>query len=262
MGVERLRPLLVLVLLAGTARAEPEPRGPRARHRTAHLLVTAGAGLALAVTELGIKPSLAPEQCRWCDPPWFDRRLRNAVLWSHPAKAQAASDITVVVAATGSLTITALDALANDPTWSDRLDTILPMVESVAVAELATQVVKFSVGRARPFARFTNPPPNDDNNLSFWSGHSVLAFSAVSGAATVAHLRHSGTERWIWGIGLPLATATAYLRMGGDKHYFTDVAIGTAVGLASGLAIPRLVLRGGDAVLLPQPNGVAVVGSF
>jgi membrane-associated phospholipid phosphatase len=47
---------------------------------------------------------------------------------------------------------------------------------------------------------------------------------------------------YIWGIGLPLAATTAYLRIAADKHYTTDVIAGSLIGATAGLLIPRLTL--------------------
>jgi membrane-associated phospholipid phosphatase len=120
------------------------------------------------------------------------------------------------------------------------------LVETVAVQAALNQLVKFAVGRERPFVHILpagekrlTPAPSD-NNLSFYSGHSSLAFSLAVGAGTIAHLRGYRSEPVIWAVGLPLAAGAAYLRMAADKHYATDVIVGSIVGAALGVAVPSL----------------------
>ncbi|HWU88399.1 MAG TPA: phosphatase PAP2 family protein, partial [Kofleriaceae bacterium] len=79
----------------------------------------------------------------------------------------------------------------------------------------------------------------------------------------IAHRRGYRTEPVIWCAGLSIAATTAYLRMAADRHYFTDVIAGSAAGALGAVLIPRLTgsLPAGAAVV-PQPNGVALVGRF
>jgi hypothetical protein len=66
------------------------------------------------------------------------------------------------------------------------------LVETVAAQAALNPLAKFGVGRERPFAHilpagekgFTSA--TSDNKLSFYSGHSSLAFSLAVGAGTIA----------------------------------------------------------------------------
>jgi membrane-associated phospholipid phosphatase len=51
------------------------------------------------------------------------------------------------------------------------------------------------------------------------------------------------------------------LRIAADRHYFTDVLTGTAVGVGAGLLIPRWMRHRGVAIV-PTPGGVAIAGAF
>jgi membrane-associated phospholipid phosphatase len=115
------------------------------------------------------------------------------------------------------------------------------------LASVLNQTVKFGVGRERPFVHVLpedqkplTPKPTD-NNLSFYSGHTNLAFALVVSAGTVAELRGYNHRGWIWAVGLPVATSVGLLRMAADKHYLTDVGIGALVGSAFGVAVPLLL---------------------
>ena len=64
-------------------------------------------------------------------------------------------------------------------------------------------------------------------------------------SGTVASLRGYRAAPWIWASGLTLAGVTGYLRIAGDKHYFTDVVTGAVVGSFVGFAVPYWLHRGG-----------------
>ena len=88
----------------------------------------------------------------------------------------------------------------------------------------------------------------------------ALGFSITVAAGMVAHWRNYWTEPYIWGTGIFLSTTTQYLRIAADKHYFSDVLVGGALGIAGGLLIPRLMRE--DVPIVPIKNGVAWVGEF
>lgn len=258
--------VLFSAVASTAAHGEPWHEGPRGHHRVVHLTTAAAAGVAYLTSETLLKSHLAPASCRWCEPPGLDRDVRNNLVWAHPDRAALASNLTGYVAAPlVALGLTALDDRDGDATWGSWLDHSLPIIETVAYSQLFVQAVKFPVGRARPEVAFgtkTSPPTSDDN-LSFFSGHSALTFGLAVSAGMVAHQRHSRYEKAIWIAGLTLATSTAYLRIGADKHYLTDVVTGSAVGIAAGAIIPGLVAPSDSGVIVvPTGNGLAISGAF
>lgn len=80
---------------------------------------------------------------------------------------------------------------------------------------------KYSFGRKRP----------SGNNLSFPSGHSAQAFSTATWIATDLWRTTTGPMRYV-GVVVPYAFASfvGATRIGGKKHYFTDVVTGGAIG--------------------------------
>ena len=99
--------------------------------------------------------------------------------------------------------------------------------------------------------------------MSFWGGHSMLAFSVAAASTQVARLRGRPGWRWLAAVTFAGAAATAWLRVAADRHWLTDVVVGAGVGTAVGLGVPRLVLRpaGGRSTvtLVPAPGGLALV---
>jgi membrane-associated phospholipid phosphatase len=125
-------------------------------------------------------------------------------------------------------------------------------------------VVKLAVGRQRPFVRYGNWEPGSregdpDDNLSFYSGHSALAFSIAAASGTVSTLRGYHSAPWVWAVGMTLASGVGYLRMAGDKHWLTDVLVGAAVGGGVGAAVP-LLLHGREE-RPPQGGGASPAGA-
>ena len=256
--------LLVLCLTARSVAADPPTperwyEGKDGHNRVVHLSVTLALGLTFLGSEI-FKSSLAASTCRWCDPPAIDRSVRNALVWSNTSQANLLSNLDGYVLAP-IVGFGLLIAADHDASWSRLLDDVIPVAETVAISETFTQIVKFTVGRQRPYAHF-NPgikPTNDDNN-SFFSGHSNLGFSITAGAGLICHWRGYWTEPYVWAAGITLSLSTEYLRVAADKHYLTDVLTGGFVGLGAGLLIPRLMRR--DIKIVPVSNGAAVAGTF
>ncbi len=230
------------------------------------------------LSEFAFKQQLAPAACRWCETNTFDNSVRSAF---NPGFTPSASGLRPAATASdvlgfGAAPLVALGLPAllawRDGTFVQTfpVDAVL-ILEAMLVAQGLNQVVKFSVGRGRPYTVGAWPEllaeshSQADNNLSFYSGHTTFAFSLVSAAATIAELRGYRLAWLVWVVGLPVATATAVLRVAADKHWASDVALGAALGVASGMLLPRLLHgRVGPvtARLSPMANGVAVAGQF
>jgi membrane-associated phospholipid phosphatase len=112
------------------------------------------------------------------------------------------------------------------------------------VSQSLNQVVKFSTGRERPFVHALpeadkphTAQPND-NQTSFYSGHTNLTFSLAVAAGTVASMRGYRWAHWVWIVGLTVASLTGYLRIAADRHYLSDVLTGATLGSALGFVLP------------------------
>lgn len=262
--------------------AEPVPH-PLVWSPVADGVATGAFAVTWALSEFAFKRFLAPPACRWCETNAFDDAARRAFVPDPSASskdgigwADAASNVTCFgltpLASVGVLALLGWKAGPADG-WPTRfgVDALL-VFEATFGAMVVNQLVKFSVGRARPFVSsipveqrgLTSHPT--DNDLSFYSGHSTFTFALVAASATVAQLRGYRHAWLIWAAGTPFAAATALLRMAADKHWASDVLIGTLSGLAFGIGVPWLFHRretgAAQLTIAPLPQGLALVGRF
>jgi membrane-associated phospholipid phosphatase len=229
--------------------------------------VVTGATAAAVVTLQLMKNQLAPLECKWCTPGSLDGDVARSVAWSSPKTANTISDVMQFVLPIGAIGYGVLQGYRlGDPTagWSSAL----LITEATSIALLANVIVKYAVGRARPYVWMGQPglygDPRDEN-LSFFSGHTTLAFAVAVSAGTLFLMQGMPGAGWVLGGGLALAAFTGYLRMGAEQHYLTDVLTGAAVGSLVGWAVPYLFHRPrkpGEApqpgALIPSPGGIAI----
>lgn len=258
---------VALVALAAppAARAEPPPLEYDVKRDVA---ITASAAALYLSLEL-LKGSLAPTRCRFCDPNSLDASARNALVWGYGNDAKRASDLLAIALPAGALAHQLLAARAAGDTSEGWVDGLI-IAEAAVLAMDLNQIVKYSVGRQRPFVHYGNwsepdRAPDPDDNLSFYSGHTTFTFAVAAAAGTVSSMRGYPSAPWVWGVGMTLAATTGYLRIAADKHYLTDVLVGAGTGIAVGIAVPRLMhpkkAPGASpaVAVVPYPVGVAFV---
>jgi membrane-associated phospholipid phosphatase len=278
----RVLALFCLLTLAPLSPAVAQPVSHDAPVRELHFdwtrdgIIT-GSGAALWISsETLFKHDAAPAQCRWCAraPDGTDSlnrldRWGRGLAGNTPEARKRAETWSNLLGFAG-LPLGALGleyAVGHGSGATSRhfgQDATI-MVETAVLSSVFNQAVKFAAGRERPFVHVLSDDQKgltaqpSDNNLSFFSGHTNLAFSLVVSAGTVAALRGYKGQEWIWGVGLPLATSVGLLRMGADKHYLTDVLTGALVGSAFGVAVPLLLHgRTGSAVTPATASAVRV----
>ncbi len=256
--MRRALALLVAVPLAASAESPAELHHDLAVDVT----ITAVATAAWAASEVA-KPALAPARCRWCEPGPLDAAAREAVVWRAPARARRASDVLAFGLLPAGVAVHQLLAGRRAGDASAGLADLLYVAEATALTADATQVAKYAAGRRRPLAHSADParPADPDDDLSFFSGHTSVAFSLVAAAGTVSSLRAYPSAPWVWAGGLGVAAAVGWLRMAGDAHWLTDVLAGAAVGTALGIAVPRLV-HGRDSGATSSAQAAAVPPTF
>jgi membrane-associated phospholipid phosphatase len=254
-----------------------------------HLWFAGSAAAAWAALEI-VKYTAGPTECRWCDRTdqgypdlnTLDRTMRR--VWLAPRSAHThLRNLSHVLAfgliPAGGLAVAAGLAASPRPSgvradgfWTRFLVSSLILVEAAAVASCIYQIVAMSAGRQRPEAHFAIPPATGEvwQNISFFSGHTTLAFSLVTAAGTLARLQKWRWEGLVWAVGLPLAMATGYSRAAADRHYFTDVLAGAAVGSLVGWGIATLghhisfrpTVTVAPSSSSPNTTTVGVSGSF
>ncbi len=90
---------------------------------------------------------------------------------------------------------------------------------SLLLTQAITTGLKININKERP---------NGANMEAFPSGHTSLAFAS----ATVLYEEFKNTEPILAYSGYAFATTTAYLRMAKNKHWLSDVILGSAIGIA------------------------------
>jgi hypothetical protein len=125
------------------------------------------------------------------------------------------------------------------------------LLEAVTLTTMVTALTKTSVGRPRPY--MFDPESTEDRSSrssteSFFSGHTAAAFSMATSYSYLYQKKHPDSPAVIpiW-IGSHLvAGGVGLMRVKGGRHFWTDVAVGAAVGSAIGFLVPYLHQRGDD----------------
>lgn len=141
--------------------------------------------------------------------------------------------------------------------------------EAFAAAGLVQLSLSRLAGRARPFVAHCREAKDEEfpckeggATLSFLSGHAMTSF--VSAGLTCAH--HSRLPLYGGGVGdvaaclfmISSAATTGILRIVADKHYASDVVIGSILGAAFGYGLPMLLHYRGDREAQPATQSAAM----
>ncbi len=204
--------------------------------------ITGAAGAIWISTEL-LKEEIARPSCIWCHSNTFDDSVTQLLAWSNPPTAATTSDyLDLLILPALTIGALGLSSKLDDRFENFAVDASL-IAEAITVSSLVNQTVKFSVNRARPYTHEIAQewyPNTKDDNLSFYSGHTSLAFSLAVTAGCIAHERNYASEPYLWAIGLPSAALIGYLRVSAKKHYLSDVLVGSLLGSATGFLVTYL----------------------
>jgi membrane-associated phospholipid phosphatase len=171
--------------------------------------------------------------------------VRGALRWNGTRWPDLASYVTAFVLT--PLAALGLDAAAvaeRGGTAGEWAADTLVLTEALAISGDINQLVKVIAARERPYVHALPPGQRalagPDRNMSFYSGHTDLAFTAAVSAGTIASLKGYPSAGYIWAAGLSLASLTGYLRIAADRHYLLDVMAGAVAGSAVGVIVPLL----------------------
>ena len=145
----------------------------------------------------------------------------------------------------------------------------LIILETVSIAAALNNIVKYAVSRPRPYIYSGKASKeeinNRDSHLSFFSGHSTLAFATAVSLSTIMSDRFEKTwqKSLIWGVPLLTATTIAYLRVRAGKHFISDVLVGSLVGASIGWLVPYLHKKtGGQLIASGNSEGIYIGYNF
>jgi membrane-associated phospholipid phosphatase len=250
-------PLVALLLCSGAEARAADGSVRQLRYDTRVDIAVTSVGSVWWVSSELLKTDLVPEKCRWCYRAedgsdrlnHVDGLIRRSLVWKDTRRADITSSVVDFVALPMVMMSLSAVAAANDKaTHGFPLDALL-ITEATVLAADVNQLVKYAFARERPFVHFLPRVPDavraatdspSDDNLSFFSGHTTLAFALATSAGTVTTLRGYRLAPVVWATGLSMATTVGYLRIAADKHYFSDVVTGMIVGSIIGAGVPLL----------------------
>jgi membrane-associated phospholipid phosphatase len=146
------------------------------------------------------------------------------------------SDVSVGVAVLGPPLLDLALLGATQPYLQD----LVVYAEVLSVSGALVTTAKYTAQRPIPLV-YTSTDPNllkaPNSYASFYSGHTTLAFAALSAAAMTAHYRYQ-VDIVPWVIVTALGGSIAYERVAAGRHFPTDVIVGAMTGTLEGVLIP------------------------
>ncbi len=256
----------------------------RPRFRIPEYIATGVLG-PLAITEYFVVPE--QRQPHWVGGILFDDAVRDAIRLRSPSALHASWAFADGIGVTLVLMTVVLDSLviplargSPDVAWQ----LLMMDAESFTLTSLIGVTAYDTIGRARPPYAQCQAGTNDPSiacggslDASFPSGHTAEAFNAAGLSCAhhlFAHVYGNRTaDAFACARDLTLATADGVLRMMGDRHYFSDVFVGSVIGFGVGFGLPSLLhyvkwkrrppLATLAAVPLVGPQtGFSLVGTF
>lgn len=231
-----------------------------------------------------------PESPRWVGGILADTRIRSALRARSPGLRDAirtASDVTLVLSVVQTGLIDGMLLPALDQSWFVMWQLTLMNAQAMALNILVATLLFKAAARARPayatcaVDRNFDPLCDRGTYSSFPSSHTSTTFTAA-GLSCIHHkyIPLWGGDPWdgaACASSIVIAAATGIFRVVGDRHWFSDVALGAAFGFSLGYFYPYLFhyQYGEDQPQLKDslvwgfvpgasetPYGVSVIGLF
>jgi membrane-associated phospholipid phosphatase len=192
---------------------------------------TSRASAALVAAVVGVALACAAADAHADEPPFS-------------ASAAKTADTTLAVVVTTPVALQIAGGV-NDNTGGD----LLLYGESLTASLLFNLGAKYAFKRPRPYTTSANPRirkyaegQEGDASLSFYSGHSTMAFTAAVAGSLLFRSEDEYARGAVWGFNMALASATANFRVRAGKHYYSDVIAGAIIGTGFGILFPSLHL--------------------
>lgn len=245
---------------AGDDAESREPLTPvvELRHDLRLDVVSAG-GLAIATVGFRlVRDDLEPSDCRICDGDRVgdgkvnavDEWFRNGLKRRDITPANYTSYILAFGAAPVSAGVLTVVSAVADHRGNEALVDLLAVAEGGFSAMLTTEILESVTLRTRPYVHAMSDDEARSAEIaktgafhSFPAGHVVEAFGVAAASGVVASMRGYRLAPLVWAAGMMIGVATAYTRMAADRHYFTDVLAGAAIGTVVGGGVPLLFHR-------------------
>jgi hypothetical protein len=222
------------------------------RFRISEYFVT-GASAMVSVGMLAVPPSPG----RWRGGILVDEDVRSGIALSNYDDRRAARDVSDVLLASSIAYPVLVDGVILTSAIYDSDDVMEQMllidVEVLAITSAVQSVVAGFASRERPYGRVCGDDLPDESrdcrrnsrHRSFFSGHSSIAFAAA-GLSCSHHMNlrlygGGAADAAACGASLVVAATTGTLRMVGDVHYASDVAVGAVWGSLAGFGLPWLL---------------------
>jgi membrane-associated phospholipid phosphatase len=216
-------------------------------------------GMAYAAAKLGGDEVGAALDSFPRDPRTIAFGIDRSVVGNHDHRAAAIADgLSIGLAVLPVAYVIADTALAaalhtrDQPGWVMARDLVM-VAEATLLNTVLFEMAKSAVMRPRPYTYLSDLGgyPADANALrSFYSGHSATAFCGATEVSLLFTLEHAGAPLGakiaVWTVSYLLAGSTAVLRVLAGKHFWTDVAVGSAVGIVACSIVPLAHLAGAE----------------
>lgn len=176
----------------------------------------------------------SPVEPRWKGGVGPDDGIRSLVALSRRESRDTVARVSDFVLL-GTVVLSFQQSIRGADRWPRGLVALNGLLSSLFLNQLTKKVV----ARQRPLGRgcaldsdYSGACGTSQENVSFFSGHTSLAFTAAGLICA--------QETNVWcATGLVAAGVVGYFRMASDRHYFSDVLVGVGAGILMGYVIPK-----------------------
>ncbi|MGZ5969839.1 MAG: phosphatase PAP2 family protein, partial [Polyangiales bacterium] len=196
-----------------------------------------------------------PDHPKWTGPILFDKAVRDSLRAGSDTSLQTARKWGDILTVAAILHVTVVDSVIIPLADHGNIDLAWQMttmnLEAFAASGLVVGILFDVVARARPSydecqaGTSTDPLCNTGKFASFPGGHTASAFTAA-GLECVHHVNLP-----LYGGGAPdiascvaslgVATTAGIMRIVGDRHFASDIIIGSMIGFGFGYGLPALL---------------------